>query len=90
MPFSGYIVSTGERNLGLVGAAHSVRAWCYGCVLAGMYGGVFRENIMPLCLVSRHDPYMADPMVCHYGESIFCLVSCRRSDLHRFSLESRG
>ncbi len=73
MPFSGYLVSTGEMNLWAVGVAGAV-----GCVLgsmvaywAGMYGGrPFVEKYGRWVLVSRHDLDMADRWFANYGEII--------------------
>lgn len=73
MPFSGYLVSTGQMNLWLVGVAGAV-----GCVLgsmvaywAGMYGGrPFVEKYGRYVLVSRHDLDMADRWFANYGEII--------------------
>src|SRR6185312_7054153 len=58
MPFSGYLVSTGQMNLWAVGIAGAV-----GCVLGslvaywvGMYGGrPFIEKYGRYVLISRHD-----------------------------------
>jgi membrane protein DedA with SNARE-associated domain len=73
MPFSGYLVSTGQMNLWLVGVAGAV-----GCVLgsmvaywAGMYGGrPFVEKYGRYVLVSRHDLDMADRWFANHGEII--------------------
>jgi membrane protein DedA with SNARE-associated domain len=73
MPFSGYLVSTGQMNLWLVGIAGAV-----GCVLgsmvaywAGMYGGrPFVEKYGRYVLVSRHDLDMADRWFANHGEII--------------------
>jgi membrane protein DedA with SNARE-associated domain len=73
MPFSGYLVSTGQMNLWLVGLAGAV-----GCVLgsmvaywAGMYGGrPFVEKYGRYVLVSRHDLDMADRWFASHGEII--------------------
>ena len=73
MPFSGYLVSTGQMNLWLVGIAGAV-----GCVLgsmvaywAGMYGGrPFVEKYGRYVLVSRHDLDIADRWFANYGEII--------------------
>jgi len=73
MPFSGYLVSTGEMNIWAVGVAGAV-----GCVLgsmvaywAGMYGGrPFVEKYGRYVLVSRHDLDMADRWFANYGEII--------------------
>src|SRR5687767_1834256 len=63
MPFAGYLVSTGQMNIWMVGVAGAV-----GCVLgsmvaywAGMYGGrPFIEKYGRYVLVSRHDLDIAD------------------------------
>jgi len=73
MPFSGYLVSTGQMNLWLVGLAGAV-----GCVLGslvaywvGMYGGrPFIEKYGRYVLVSRHDLDMADRWFAKRGEII--------------------
>lgn len=73
MPFAGYLVSTGQMNLWLVGVAGAV-----GCVLgsmvaywAGMYGGrPFVEKYGRYVLVSRHDLDLADRWFANYGEII--------------------
>jgi membrane protein DedA with SNARE-associated domain len=73
MPFSGYLVSTGQMNLWLVGIAGAV-----GCVLGslvaywvGMYGGrPFIEKYGRYVLVSRHDLDMADRWFAKRGEII--------------------
>lgn len=73
MPFSGYLVSTGQMNLWLVGVAGAV-----GCVLgsmvaywAGMYGGrPFVEKYGRYVLVSSHDLDMADRWFASHGEII--------------------
>lgn len=73
MPFSGYLVSTGQMNLWLIGIAGAV-----GCVLgsmvaywAGMYGGrPFIEKYGRYILVSRHDLDMADRWFASHGEII--------------------
>lgn len=73
MPFSGYLVSTGQMNLWAVGVAGAV-----GCVLgsmvaywAGMYGGrPFIEKYGKYVLVSRHDLDLADRWFANYGEII--------------------
>jgi len=73
MPFSGYLVSTGQMNIWAVGFAGAV-----GCVLgsmvaywAGMYGGrPFIEKYGRYVLVSRHDLDMADRWFANYGEII--------------------
>src|SRR5512132_1040575 len=63
MPFAGYLVSTGQMNIWVVGFAGAV-----GCVLgslvaywAGSYGGrPFIEKYGRYVLVSRHDLDIAD------------------------------
>lgn len=73
MPFSGYLVSTGQMNLWGVGVAGAI-----GCVLgslvaywAGMYGGrPFIERYGRYILVSRHDLDLADRWFAKYGEAI--------------------
>jgi membrane protein DedA with SNARE-associated domain len=73
MPFSGYLVSTGQMNIWAVGVAGAV-----GCVVgsmvaywAGMYGGrPFIEKYGRYVLVSRHDLDMADRWFANYGEII--------------------
>ena len=73
MPFSGYLVSTGELNIWGVGVAGAV-----GCVLgslvaywAGMYGGrPFIEKYGRYILLSRHDLDIADRWFSKYGEAI--------------------
>jgi len=73
MPFSGYLVSTGELNLWGVAIAGAV-----GCVLGslvaywvGMYGGrPFIEKYGRYILLSRHDLDMADRWFGKYGEVI--------------------
>src|SRR6185295_18600150 len=73
MPFSGYLVSTGQMNLWLVGIAGAV-----GCVLgsmvaywAGMYGGrPLIEKYGRYVLLSRHDLDIADRLFAKYGEAI--------------------
>jgi membrane protein DedA with SNARE-associated domain len=73
MPFSGYLVSTGQMNLWLVAIAGAV-----GCVLGslvaywvGMYGGrPFIEKYGRYVLVSRHDLDMADRWFAKRGEII--------------------
>ena len=73
MPFSGYLVSTGQMNIWAVGLAGAI-----GCVLgsmvaywAGMYGGrPFIEKYGKYVLVSRHDLDMADRWFANYGEVI--------------------
>jgi membrane protein DedA with SNARE-associated domain len=73
MPFSGYLVSTGELNLWWVAVAGAV-----GCVLGslvaywvGMYGGrPFIERYGRYILLSRHDLDIADRWFAKYGEII--------------------
>ena len=73
MPFAGYLVSTGQMNIWLVGIAGAV-----GCVLgsmvaywAGMYGGrPLVEKYGRYILVSRHDLDLADRLFAKYGEAI--------------------
>ncbi len=73
MPFSGYLVSTGQMNLWAVGLAGAV-----GCVLgslvaywAGSYGGrPLIEKYGRFVLVSRHDLDMADRWFSTHGEII--------------------
>jgi len=73
MPFSGYLVSTGELNLWGVAVAGAV-----GCVLGslvaywiGMYGGrPFIEKYGRYILLSRHDLDIADRWFGTYGEII--------------------
>jgi len=73
MPFSGYLVSTGQMNLWAVGVAGAV-----GCVLGslvaywvGMYGGrPLIEKYGRYVLVSRHDLDMADRWFAKRGEII--------------------
>jgi membrane protein DedA with SNARE-associated domain len=73
MPFSGYLVSTGELNLWGVAIAGAV-----GCVLGslvaywvGMYGGrPFIEKYGRYILLSRHDLDIADRWFGKYGEII--------------------
>ena len=73
MPFSGYLVSTGELNIWGVGVAGAV-----GCVLgsllaywAGMYGGrPFIEKYGRYILLSHHDLDIADRWFSKYGEAI--------------------
>ena len=73
MPFSGYLVSTGQMNIWAVGFAGAI-----GCVLgsmvaywAGMYGGrPFIEKYGRYVLVSPHDLDMADRWFASYGEII--------------------
>ena len=73
MPFSGYLVSTGQLNLWGVGVAGAV-----GCVLgslvaywAGMYGGrPFIEKYGRYVLLSRHDLDIADRWFATRGDII--------------------
>jgi membrane protein DedA with SNARE-associated domain len=73
MPFSGYLVSTGQLNLWAVGVAGAV-----GCVLGslvaywvGMYGGrPLIEKYGRYVLVSRHDLDLADRWFAKRGEII--------------------
>ena len=73
MPFSGYLVSTGQLNIWAVGVAGAV-----GCVLGslvaywvGMFGGrPFIEKYGRYILLSRHDLNMADRWFASYGEII--------------------
>jgi len=73
MPFSGYLVSTGELNLWGVAIAGAV-----GCVLGslvaywvGMYGGrPFIEKYGRYILLSRHDLDIADRWFAKRGEVI--------------------
>ena len=73
MPFSGYLVSTGQLNLWGVAVAGAV-----GCVLGslvaywvGMYGGrPFIEKYGRYILLSRHDLDIADRWFGKYGEII--------------------
>jgi membrane protein DedA with SNARE-associated domain len=73
MPFSGYLVSTGEMNIWLVGLAGAV-----GCVLGslvaywvGMKGGrPLIEKYGRYVLVSKHDLDLADRWFAKYGELI--------------------
>ena len=73
MPFSGYLVYTGELNLWIVSVAGAV-----GCVLgslvaygAGMYGGrPFIEKYGRYVLISHHDLDLADRWFNRFGEVI--------------------
>src|ERR1700687_5451145 len=73
MPFSGYLVSTGQMNLWAVSLAGAV-----GCVLGslvaywvGMYGGrPLIEKYGRFVLLSRHDLDMADRWFARRGEII--------------------
>jgi membrane protein DedA with SNARE-associated domain len=71
MPFSGYLVSTGEMNLWLVGLAGAV-----GCVLgslvayyAGAWGGrPLVEKYGKYVLISHHDLNLADRWFQRHGD----------------------
>ena len=71
MPFSGYLVSTGEMNLWLVGLAGAV-----GCVLgslvayyAGAWGGrPLVEKYGKYILISHHDLNLADRWFQRHGD----------------------
>ncbi|MGH9872003.1 MAG: DedA family protein [Pyrinomonadaceae bacterium] len=73
MPFSGYLVSTGEMNLWLVGLAGAV-----GCVLGSLVaywvgskgGRPLIEKYGRYVLVSSHDLDLADRWFANYGEVI--------------------
>jgi membrane protein DedA with SNARE-associated domain len=73
MPFSGYLVSTGQMNLWLVGIAGAV-----GCVLGSLVaywigskgGRPLIEKYGRYLLVSRHDLDMADRWFASHGEII--------------------
>ena len=73
MPFSGYLVYTGELNLWIVSVAGAV-----GCVLgslvaywAGIYGGrPFIEKYGRYVLISHHDLDLADRWFDRFGEVI--------------------
>jgi membrane protein DedA with SNARE-associated domain len=73
MPFSGYLVSTGQLNLWAVAVAGAV-----GCVLGslvaywvGMYGGrPVIEKYGRYVLLSRHDLDIADRWFANHGEAI--------------------
>jgi membrane protein DedA with SNARE-associated domain len=73
MPFSGYLVSTGQLNLWAVGLAGAV-----GCVVGslvaywiGMFGGrPLIEKYGRYFLISRHDLDLADRWFARYGEVI--------------------
>jgi membrane protein DedA with SNARE-associated domain len=73
MPFSGYLVYTGEMNLWIVSVAGAV-----GCVLGslvaygvGIYGGrPFIEKYGRYVLISHHDLDLADRWFNHFGEVI--------------------
>jgi len=73
MPFSGYLVYTGELNLWIVSVAGAI-----GCVLgslvaywAGIYGGrPFIEKYGRYVLISHHDLDLADRWFDRFGEVI--------------------
>jgi membrane protein DedA with SNARE-associated domain len=73
MPFSGYLVSTGQMNLWLVGIAGA-----FGCVVGslvaywvGLRGGrPLIEKYGKYVLVSPHDLDLADRWFANYGEII--------------------
>jgi membrane protein DedA with SNARE-associated domain len=73
MPFSGYLVSTGEMNIWLVGIAGAV-----GCVLGSLVaywvgskgGRPLIEKYGRYVLVSPHDLDLADRWFAKYGEVI--------------------
>ena len=73
MPFSGYLVSTGQMNLWLVGLAGAV-----GCVLGSLVaywvgskgGRPLIEKYGRYVLVSPHDLDLADRWFANYGELI--------------------
>jgi membrane protein DedA with SNARE-associated domain len=73
MPFSGYLVYTGQFNLWLVGIAGA-----FGCVVgslaaywAGMHGGrPLIEKYGRYVLISRHDLDLADRWFDRFGEII--------------------
>jgi membrane protein DedA with SNARE-associated domain len=73
MPFSGYLVSTGQMNLWLVGIAGAV-----GCVLGSLVaywvgskgGRPLIEKYGRFVLVSPHDLDLADRWFANYGEII--------------------
>jgi membrane protein DedA with SNARE-associated domain len=73
MPFSGYLVSTGQMNLWLVGLAGAV-----GCVLGSLVaywvgskgGRPLIEKYGRYVLVSPHDLDLADRWFANYGEII--------------------
>ena len=73
MPFSGYLVYTGQFNLWVVGFMGAL-----GCVLgslvaywAGMYGGrPFIERYGRWILISRHDLDLADRWFSKYGDFV--------------------
>src|SRR4030081_833334 len=73
MPFSGYLVYTGQFNLWVVGAAGA-----FGCVVGslvaywvGMYGGrPLIEKYGPYVLIAQHDLALADRWFGRFGEAI--------------------
>ena len=73
MPFSGYLVSTGQMNLWLVGLAGAV-----GCVVGSLVaywvgskgGRPLIEKYGRYVLVSPHDLDLADRWFANYGEII--------------------
>src|ERR1043165_3902298 len=73
MPFSGYLVSTGQMNIWLVSLAGAV-----GCVLGSLVaywvcskgGRPLIEKYGRYVLVSRHDLDLADRWFANYGEVI--------------------
>lgn len=73
MPFSGYLVSTGQMNIWLVGIAGAV-----GCVLGSLVaywvgskgGRPLIEKYGRYLLVSPHDLDLADRWFANYGEAI--------------------
>ena len=73
MPFSGYLVSTGQMNLWLVGVAGAI-----GCVLGSLVaywvgskgGRPLIEKYGRYVLVSPHDLDLADRWFANYGELI--------------------
>lgn len=73
MPFSGYLVSTGQMNLWAVGVAGAV-----GCVLGSLVaywfgskgGRPLIEKYGRFVLVSRHDLDLADRWFANHGEII--------------------
>jgi len=73
MPFSGYLVSTGQMNLWLVGISGAV-----GCVLGSLVaywvgskgGRPLIEKYGRYVLVSPHDLDLADRWFANYGEAI--------------------